>query len=67
MRDDPPFLDTKMSVALLIPIGSIGPRRARCLDRVRRSPHLTAFSGRVTTDNQAEDTRISGAGGGQRG
>jgi hypothetical protein len=45
----------------------IGSRRARRLDRLRRSPHLTASSARGTTDNQAEDTRISGAGGGQRG
>jgi hypothetical protein len=24
-------------------VGSIGPTRARCLDRLRQSPHLTDF------------------------
>jgi hypothetical protein len=36
------------------------------IDRLRRSPHLTAFSERETQDNEAEDARISDAGGGQR-
>jgi RNA polymerase sigma factor (sigma-70 family) len=33
----------QISKALKIPIGSIGPTRARCLERLRRSPHLAAF------------------------
>ena len=36
------------------------------LDRLRRSPHLTTFSGREIQDNEAEDARISDAGGGRR-
>jgi len=32
-------------LSLLIRIGSIGPRRARCLERLRRSRHLVAFTG----------------------
>ena len=66
LLSDPPFPPAKISAALSTPIGSIGPRRARCLDRPRRSPHLTAFSERDTQDNDAEDARISDAGGGQR-
>jgi RNA polymerase sigma factor (sigma-70 family) len=32
-----------ISKTLGIPVGSIGPTRARCLQRLRRSPHLAAF------------------------
>jgi RNA polymerase sigma factor (sigma-70 family) len=32
----------EISARLRMPVGSIGPTRARCLDRLRRSPHLTA-------------------------
>jgi len=66
LLSDPPFPPAKISAAPSIPIGSIGPQRARCLDRLRRSPHLTAFSERETQDKEAEDARISDAGGGQR-
>ena len=37
-----------------------------CLDRLRRSPHLTTFRGRETRDDEAGDARISDATGGQR-
>jgi RNA polymerase sigma factor (sigma-70 family) len=40
---DPPPGYAQISQALGIPIGSIGPTRARCLQRLRRSPHLAAF------------------------
>ena len=40
---DPPQPYAKVSEALGIPIGSIGPSRGRCLDRLRRSPHLTGI------------------------
>jgi RNA polymerase sigma factor (sigma-70 family) len=66
LLSDPPFSYAKISAALSVPIGSIGPQRARCLDRLRRSPHLAAFSERGTQDNEAEDATISDAGGGQR-
>jgi RNA polymerase sigma factor (sigma-70 family) len=66
LLSDPPFSYAKISAALSIPIGSIGPQRARCLDRLRRSPHLTTFSERETRDNEAENARSSDAGGGQR-
>jgi RNA polymerase sigma factor (sigma-70 family) len=63
---DPPFPYAKISAALSIPVGSIGPQRARCLDRLRRSPHLAAFSECGTQGHEPEDARISDAGGGQR-
>jgi RNA polymerase sigma factor (sigma-70 family) len=34
---DPPCSYTEISAALNIPVGSIGPQRARCLQRLRRS------------------------------
>ena len=40
---DPPPSYAQISVALNIPVGSIGPQRARCLQRLRQSAALTAF------------------------
>jgi RNA polymerase sigma factor (sigma-70 family) len=40
---DPPHSYAEISRALHIPIGSIGPQRARCLDRLRRSNALIAW------------------------
>jgi RNA polymerase sigma factor (sigma-70 family) len=40
---DPPHSYAEISAALPIPVGSIGPQRSRCLDRLRRSPALAAF------------------------
>jgi RNA polymerase sigma factor (sigma-70 family) len=42
---DPPYSYQEISAKLRIPVGSIGPQRARCLDRLRRSAGLAAFSG----------------------
>ena len=41
---DPPASYAQISAALSIPVGGIGPQRARCLDRMRRSSSLSAFS-----------------------
>lgn len=41
LLSDPPSSYAEISAALEIPIGSIGPQRARCLDRLRRSSALT--------------------------
>jgi RNA polymerase sigma factor (sigma-70 family) len=38
---DPPPSYADVSASLGLPVGSIGPMRARCLARLRRSPHLT--------------------------
>jgi RNA polymerase sigma factor (sigma-70 family) len=43
LMSDPPPGYAQVSKALGIPVGSIGPTRARCLERLRRSPHLAGF------------------------
>jgi len=40
---DPPMRYTQISAQLGIPIGSIGPHRARCLDKLRRHPAIAAL------------------------
>lgn len=40
---DPPLPYTQISDRLAIPVGSIGPTRARCLERLRNSPSLLAL------------------------
>jgi RNA polymerase sigma factor (sigma-70 family) len=39
---DPPASYAQISAVLDMPIGSIGPNRSRCLQRLRRSPYLAA-------------------------
>ena len=41
---DPPVPDAEISTRLDIAIGSIGPTRARCLDRIRRHPAVAALA-----------------------
>ncbi|MFL6140558.1 MAG: RNA polymerase sigma factor [Labedaea sp.] len=40
---DPPKTYKEISAALGIPVGAIGPTRARCLARVRRNPTIAAL------------------------
>ena len=40
LMSDPPHSYTEISAKLGIPVGSIGPQRARCLERLRRSMAL---------------------------
>jgi RNA polymerase sigma factor (sigma-70 family) len=40
---DPPLSYSQISATLGIPVGSIGPQRARCLERLRRSDALINF------------------------
>ena len=40
---DPPHSYAQIHAELGIPVGSIGPQRARCLERLRRSDALAAF------------------------
>ena len=40
---DPPVPCAEISARLGIPVGSIGPKRSRCLDRLRRDPALIAL------------------------
>jgi RNA polymerase sigma factor (sigma-70 family) len=43
MMSDPPHSYAEISATLGVPMGSIGPQRARCLDRLRRSDALIAL------------------------
>jgi len=54
---DPPSAYAEISAALGIAVGSIGPIRARCLDRLRQSPHLAGF----LTD-EAQDVEVKQVG-----
>jgi RNA polymerase sigma factor (sigma-70 family) len=47
---DPPVPYAEISARLGIPVGSIGPTRSRCLDRLRRSPAIAAL---INADNSA--------------
>jgi RNA polymerase sigma factor (sigma-70 family) len=40
---DPPVPYTEISAELGIPVGSIGPYRARCLEKLRRYPAIAAL------------------------
>jgi RNA polymerase sigma factor (sigma-70 family) len=53
---DPPLAYAHVSAKLGIPVGSIGPTRARCLGRLRRSPHLTGILGDGATHAEARGT-----------
>lgn len=43
LLQDPPVPYAEISTTLSMPVGSIGPSRARCLEKLRRSPPLAAF------------------------
>jgi RNA polymerase sigma factor (sigma-70 family) len=43
LSSDPPFSYADISTRLQIPVGSIGPQRARCLDRLRKSSALAGL------------------------
>jgi RNA polymerase sigma factor (sigma-70 family) len=43
LAKDPPVSYAEISATLQIPVGSIGPQRARCLERLRKSPALAAL------------------------
>jgi len=38
-------------------VGSIGPMRARCLDRLRQSPHVTAIADSSVWNAEAGQTK----------
>lgn len=43
LLQDPPMSYTEISARLDIPVGSIGPTRRRCLDKLRRYPAVAAL------------------------
>jgi RNA polymerase sigma factor (sigma-70 family) len=64
LLSDPPVPYVQISATLSIPVGSIGPQRMRCLERLRRSPHLSTFIDGQIAGNEAENARTRDAGGG---
>jgi RNA polymerase sigma factor (sigma-70 family) len=54
---DPPASYADISAALGVAVGSVGPTRARCLDRLRRSPQLAGV-----LDDRAAGTPMKKAG-----
>jgi DNA-directed RNA polymerase specialized sigma24 family protein len=42
--DEPPMSDTEISARLGVPVGSIGPTRSRCLEKLRRDPAIAALT-----------------------
>ncbi len=53
LMSDPLRSYAEISATLGIPVGSIGPTRARCLDQLRRSRHLSSV-----LDDHARNTEI---------
>jgi RNA polymerase sigma factor (sigma-70 family) len=53
LAQDPPVSYAEISATLQIPVGSIGPQRARCLERLRKSPALAALIGSEVDVNWA--------------
>jgi hypothetical protein len=51
---DPPVPYAQICSRLQMPVGSIGPNRARCLDALRRSLALAAF---IDADPAGEDAK----------
>ena len=54
---DPPLPYSDISTRLGIPVGSIGPKRARCLERLRRSPHLAQIIGQDAKHAGVKETK----------
>ena len=53
--EDPPLTYAQISASLGIPVGSIGPLRGRCLDKLRRDPAIAAL-----IDADAAASELSG-------
>jgi len=51
---DPPVPYAQISATLGIPVGSIGPTRARCLDKLRRHPAIAALIGTEASGAEGE-------------
>ena len=56
---DPPVPYAEISARLGIPVGSIGPIRARCLDKMRRHPAIAAL---INAEAETAQREIHGQG-----
>ena len=54
---DPPLPYATISARLNIPVGSIGPNRGRCLDRLRRDPAVTAL---ISAAAETQEVKLPG-------
>jgi RNA polymerase sigma factor (sigma-70 family) len=66
LLSDPPHSYAEISATVPIAIGSIGPQRARCLDKLRRSPSLAALSDVAVEGGEASGAQASETGGARR-
>jgi RNA polymerase sigma factor (sigma-70 family) len=66
LLSDPPHSYAEISATISIAIGSIGPQRARCLEKLRRSPALAALSDLEVPGGEASGARASETGGARR-
>jgi RNA polymerase sigma factor (sigma-70 family) len=57
LLEDPPMSYAEISVRLGIPVGSIGPTRRRCLDKLRRYPAIAAL---IEGDTDPADEMTAG-------
>ena len=57
LLEDPPAPYAQISAKLGIPVGSIGPSRSRCLDKLRRDPAIAAL---INTEAATAGGRPSG-------
>jgi RNA polymerase sigma factor (sigma-70 family) len=62
LMQDPPVPYAAISASLQMPVGSIGPNRARCLDKLRRTPVLAGLidpgAGRTTGGGERHDQPV---------
>ena len=66
LLSDPPHSYAEISATVPIAIGSIGPQRARCLEKLRRSPALAALSDLEVEGGEVSGARASETGGARR-
>jgi RNA polymerase sigma factor (sigma-70 family) len=57
LTEDPPVPYAQISARLGIPVGSIGPCRSRCLDKLRRNPAIAAL---INTDGEPATGELPG-------
>ena len=57
LTEDPPLPYAEISARLGVPVGSIGPGRRRCLDKIRRHPAIAAL---INTDAVSQEVNSEG-------